>query len=65
MKAGVILLMGLLFLFYFTLFCPVALIYRCLADPLRLSRKLSLAGGGFFLARKRVTETRETASQPF
>ena len=61
MKAAAVFLMALLFVFYFTVFVPVAVLFRIFSDPLRLKP----GAGSFFLARVRVTETRETAIRPF
>lgn len=65
MKAAGVLLMGMLFVFYFTLLVPVALIFRALSDPLRLSPQSTAPDGSFFVPRKRAIETRESSSNPF
>lgn len=64
MKAAGLLLMILLFIFYFTILLPLGLIFRLVSDPLRLAPRPG-AGGSFFLPRKRVTETRESAANPY
>ncbi len=64
-KAAAVLLMGLMYVIYFTLFSPFALIYRCFSDPLRTASTVRDAPGGFFVARRRMTETRETSGNPF
>ena len=65
MKAAWLFLLVLLHVTYFTLFIPVALLFKWLSDPLRLRVSDMASGGSFFVARKCVTETRETASRPY
>jgi hypothetical protein len=64
MKAAGLLLVIMLFVFYFTFFLPVAVIFRIVSDPLRLKRNQPRPGT-FFEPRKRVTETAETAVLPY
>ena len=64
MKAAWLLLIVMLHITYYTVFIPVAFLFRCLADPLRLSLR-SKEGGSWFVPRKRVTETRESADLPY
>lgn len=64
MKAAGVLLTVLLFVFYFTLFLPVAVIFRLFSDPLRIRPTLARPGS-FFVPRTRVTETPDTAANPY
>lgn len=65
MKASWLLLIVMLHVTYWTLFVPIAVLFKALSDPLRLSPKMKTAGGSFFAARKRYAETRDSASLPY
>ena len=66
LKASGLLLMILLYVSYFTIVLPFAVLFRVFADPLR--RRLpgaAASGSSFFVVRARPSDTPETAAHPF